>query len=688
MERKMLEKQELYNIEAEQIILGTFLLNSNYYFKITQLVQAEYFFENIHREIFKLLINSYEKDKMKDLQALSFEINNISSRYKLDKKYLTVLLNAGNGVIDVESYCKSVKDLFLKRKLQEISNSIQRNINNSKKIEEICDEAEKGLNFITREEDDKKYNFESLNEICAKRIVEIEDIVVNHNEPENIIKTDIFDYDRMFGGIIRKNLTILAARANCGKALPLDTKILTNKGWILNKDIKIGDKIIDPFGKEVSVIGVFPQGKRKCYKIEFEDRSIIADKNHLWEVFFSAWDSPRILSTKQLFKLQNQAEYREHLSIRLFNGCYGGINKNKKILFQDKKNREKFLFNLLKKGDLNTKNYTKALFIQQLAFSLGLKCFVDFNKKTKFYNLRIVKDFSNKLFIKNIKKTKPQKTQCIAVDSPQHLYVVEDYITTHNTTFALQIALNVARTKNVLFFSQEMNNSEQGDKILSNFSHINSMNLRDAQISPEDISMIKNIMQNKSNIHLYISEAYGVNSNFIKKTLQIFEKKVGKVDLIIVDHLQIMTDNTTNYNRVSELSNISMDCKNIAKEYNCGFLLLSQLSRKTEEREDPRPQLADLRESGAIEQNADTVIFLFREAYYTERKLNGLNIDNPNFEILKKQFEMQKNQADLMVQKNRSGKLGSIKLYFNPEYSQFTDMTGHQLAENYNYIQK
>ena len=107
-----------------------------------------------------------------------------------------------------------------------------------------------------------------------------------------------------------------------------------------------------------------------------------------------------------------------------------------------------------------------------------------------------------------------------------------------------------------------MNNSEQGDKILSNFSHINSMNLRDAQISPEDISMIKNIMQNKSNIHLYISEAYGVNSNFIKKTLQIFEKKVGKVDLIIVDHLQIMTDNTTNYNRVSELSNISMDCKN------------------------------------------------------------------------------------------------------------------------------
>ena len=95
----------------------------------------------------------------------------------------------------------------------------------------------------------------------------------------------------MFGGIIRKNLTILAARANCGKALPLDTKILTNKGWILNKDIKIGDKIIDPFGKEVSVMGVFPQGKRKCYKIEFEDRSIIADKNHLWEVFFSAWDS-------------------------------------------------------------------------------------------------------------------------------------------------------------------------------------------------------------------------------------------------------------------------------------------------------------------------------------------------------------------------------------------------------------
>lgn len=678
-----MEEQILYDVNSEQAVLGAFILNSDYYYKITSCLEEEHFFEPVHKEIFSLLKKSFENDGIKDLHAISQEITNIGIKYNLDN-YISVLLNMGSSIVNIEGYCKSIKNFFIKRKLRALSDSIQKSIEENSDIEKICQETEDKLNVLTQEASEKKYNFESANEICAKRVLQIEDIVKNDAEPQNIIKTELFDYDRYFGGLIRKNLTILAARANCGKALPLDTKILTTDGWKENKNIKVGDKLIDPFGKEVSVIGVFPQtGKRKCYKIFFEDRDIVADENHLWEVFYSGWDNAEILTTEQLLRLNNKPKYKGFLSIRMFNSKYCKSFTKSRILFGSKKLREKILNNFIVNNFSKTTWKSKALFMRQLAFSLGYKCFINFSNNA--YSLNIIDDKSKKLYIKDIQPAKKQRTQCIAVDSPEHLYVAEDFITTHNTTFALQIALNIAKNKNVLFFSQEMCNSEQGDKILSNFAHINSMNIRDSRITIEEIEKIKNVMQNNGSLNLYISDAYGVTSNYIRKTLQKFEKTVGKIDLVIVDHLQIMADNKPNSNRVSELSNISMDCKNIAKEFDCAFLLLSQLSRKTEERDDPRPQLADLRESGAIEQNADTVMFLFRQAYYTERKLNGLSIDNPNFDNLKKQFEMQKNQADLTVQKNRSGKLGSIKLYFNPEYSQFSDMTGHLLEESYQH---
>lgn len=809
-----MENNNLYDIESEQVVLGSFIINSDYYYKITEILTEECFYEKVHQEIFKLLKDFYEKDNIKDLKALSKKIELICEKFKL-QKYLSVLLNMGAGVVDVEGYCKIIKDFYLKRKLDNLCQKIQKNLKDNNIAEDIYNKTEKEFNEVIEKATSDKYDFKSLNEICAERIIEIEDIVVNNKEPQNIIKTNIIDYDRNFGGIIRKNLTILAARANCGKALPLDTKILTKSGWVKNKDVKVGDYVVDHIGKLVKVLGVYPQGIRQCYKITFSDGRIIeCDENHLWEIFNPNFEGPRVLDTKLLYGFyqgRNKSWFNK-TSIRLFNGEYGiekdfiihpyllgvllgdgDITKICRWTKPDLEIKEKIetlidkdyvinchnkngdSFAIVKKKDLKQKNniyidelrrlellgkrgweksipeeylhttreqriellngildtdgcidnkggiqYTTsskilAEQVQQLAWSLGLKCslnigksfcngerkrdryriYISGNKKTELFFLKRKKEKSLEekqkdfLSIKKIEKIDKKETQCIYVDSPEHLYVAENYVVTHNTTFALQIGLNVAEQGlNVLFFSQEMCANEQGDKILSNFSSINSMNFRDSKITSEQISEVKNIMQKKPNMNLYINEAYAINTNFIKKTLQNFEKKIGKIDLVIIDHLQIMTDNTNNNsnNRVLTLSNISMDCKNIAKEYDCGLILLSQLSRKTEEREDPRPQLSDLRESGAIEQNADTVMFLFRESYYTERKLNGLNENSSEFEALRQKFEIEKNQADLTVQKNRSGQLGAIKLYFNPEYSKFTDMTGYLLAQSNPYL--
>lgn len=248
------------------------------------------------------------------------------------------------------------------------------------------------------------------------------------------------------------------------------------------------------------------------------------------------------------------------------------------------------------------------------------------------------------------------------------------------STFALQIALNVAKqNKNVLFFSQEMGLRENADKIIANLNQINSVKVRDSHLATNEITKIKDTCKKFVNCKLFIVEKQGVDSNYINKTIKRFQRKVGKVDLIIVDHLQMAKDSQKNRTRIEELGNITLDFKEIAKKYDCGFILLSQLSRSVEGRESPRPELIDLRESGRIEENADLIMFVYRKDYYINRQLQGINDDDPKKDKLIVEYEKYKNQADIMVKKYRNGKCGSITLRFIPEYSLFTDLRGDEI---------
>ena len=247
------------------------------------------------------------------------------------------------------------------------------------------------------------------------------------------------------------------------------------------------------------------------------------------------------------------------------------------------------------------------------------------------------------------------------------------------STLALQIALNVAKQgKNVLFFSQEMGLRENADKIIANLNKINSVKVRDSHLSNEELEKIKKNCELSSDYRLFIVEKQGIDNNYITKTIKRFQRKIGKVDLIIVDHLQMTRDSQKSRNRIEELGNITLDFKEIAKKYNCGFILLSQLSRGVEGRESPRPELIDLRESGRIEENADLIMFIYRKDYYINRQLQGIEDDNPKREKLLADYERYKNQADIMVKKYRNGKCGSITIKFEPEYSLFRELRGDE----------
>ena len=132
-----------------------------------------------------------------------------------------------------------------------------------------------------------------------------------------------------------------------------------------------------------------------------------------------------------------------------------------------------------------------------------------------------------------------------------------------------------------------------------------------------------------------------------------------------------------NKSRVEELGNITLDFKEIAKNKDCGFILLSQLSRGVEGRESPRPELIDLRESGRIEENSDLIMFVYRKDYYISRQMQGMDKNDKKYKELEQELKKEENKSYIMVKKCRSGKIGDIVLKFVPEYSQFIDLKGN-----------
>lgn len=225
------------------------------------------------------------------------------------------------------------------------------------------------------------------------------------------------------------------------------------------------------------------------------------------------------------------------------------------------------------------------------------------------------------------------------------------------TTLVTNLAYNVATIAKqpVLFFSLEMSKEQLVDRMLADASGVDAWNIRTGNLSDEDFSKLSEAMGEMAEAPIYIDDTPGVSvlEMRTKARRAAHEQPLG---LIIVDYLQLMqAAGRSDGNRVQEVSEISRGLKLIARELNVPVIALSQLSRSVESRSPQIPQLADLRESGSIEQDADIVMFIYREAYY-----------NPETE--------RENITDLIIAKHRNGPTGKVELYFHPERLRFMSL--------------
>lgn len=229
------------------------------------------------------------------------------------------------------------------------------------------------------------------------------------------------------------------------------------------------------------------------------------------------------------------------------------------------------------------------------------------------------------------------------------------------TSFALNIARNVAlqQKRTVIMFNLEMSCEQMVNRMLSSEARVSGKKLRTGELSSEEWTRIGQAGATLCQAPIYLDDTASITVPEMMARV----RRIKDVGLVIIDYLQLMHSAKKTDNRVQEVSEITRSLKIMAKELNVPIIVCAQLARTTEKQSNHRPALADLRESGSIEQDADQVLFLFREEYYKNEK------DNPD--------QVETGTSEVIVAKNRHGELGTVKLAWSGEFTQFTGLDLH-----------
>ena len=249
---------------------------------------------------------------------------------------------------------------------------------------------------------------------------------------------------------------------------------------------------------------------------------------------------------------------------------------------------------------------------------------------------------------------------------PSDLIVLAARPAMGKTSFALNLAQNVAKLNElpVVVFSLEMSKEQLAQRLICAEARINAHRIKTGFLAETDWPKLTEAIGNLANAPIYIDDTPAITVMEVRgkaRRLKALEKK--DLGLIVIDYLQLMSaSGKSDGNRVQEISQISRNLKALARELNVPIIALSQLSRAVESRTDKRPMLSDLRESGAIEQDADIVMFIYRDEYYNQESVD-------------------KNIAEIIIAKHRNGPVGTVKLFFEKEFTRFENLSQPAYAE-------
>jgi replicative DNA helicase len=269
-----------------------------------------------------------------------------------------------------------------------------------------------------------------------------------------------------------------------------------------------------------------------------------------------------------------------------------------------------------------------------------------------------------RLTFASIEPSREADCQCIAVSHPDRLYITDQDVVTHNTAFSLNIAENVALDSNmsVAVFSMEMGAAQLVMRMLGSVGRLDQHKLRTGRIGEDDWPRLTHALGRLNETPFFIDESPGLSAMEVRARARRLARQCKEdrpLGLIVLDYIQLMSGSSSGQseNRATEISEISRSLKGLAKELHVPVIALSQLNRSLEQRPNKRPIMSDLRESGAIEQDADVILFIYRDEVY--------NPDSPD-----------KGTAEIIIGKQRNGPIGTVRLTFLGEYTKFESFAG------------
>lgn len=237
---------------------------------------------------------------------------------------------------------------------------------------------------------------------------------------------------------------------------------------------------------------------------------------------------------------------------------------------------------------------------------------------------------------------------------PGDLIIIAGRPSMGKTALALNIAEHVAQSLPVAIFSMEMSGLQLANRLLGSIAHVDQHKMRNGKLGDDEWTRLSEAMSKLHEAPISIDETGGLTVLEIRARARRIKRKFGRLGLVVIDYLQLMEASANGENRATEVSEITRSLKAMAKELDCPVVALSQLSRKVDERPDRRPIMSDLRESGAIEQDADVILFIYRQAVYTP--------DMPSETAA---------VAEVIISKQRNGPIGMVPLTFLGQFTRF-----------------
>ena len=659
----------VYSINIERAVLSSILFNPEELEDVLGVLKPKDFYLPAHKKIFEVMVKLHNDDMPIDEEFIKKRLDSKD----VDDSILLEILSA-NPITNTLAYVREIKDGSVKRELATLATTIKKvAIEEEMSANEALDTIQGELYKIST--DSATSELKDMHVITNDTLSYIERMKKLGNKHLIGETTGFEALDRRTTGFNEGDLIIIAARPAMGKCLGRGTKVVMFDGALKNvEDVKIGDKLMGDDSKPRNVLST-TSGREQMYWIR-QNKGIDyrVNESHILSLKRSRTEGPHkngdVLNINVKEFLEKSPKFKSNykgykVSVEFENENLSVLKREEELNFFIDNNstteKDYIIFN---------QNLDEIGKIKFLADSLG---YITYFENKKLYISKSKQDV-NLLEIK-IEKDTVDEYFGFEIDGNK-LFLLEDMTVTHNTALVLNMALkNVENGKGVIFFSLEMPAEQLMLRMLSAKTSIPLQNLRKGDMDDNQWSNLSSAFDDLNTKKLFVDDGGSININQLRaRVRKLAQNEANNIKLVIIDYLQLM-QGTGNKDRHQEVSDISRGLKMLAREMKIPIIALSQLNRGLENRPDKRPMLSDLRESGAIEQDADIIMFVYRDDVYKERDeaRKEKEAKDKGEDYKSKFINKPEEEAEVIIGKQRNGPIGTVKLNFQKALTRFVD---------------